>query len=164
MNNSKTKLCWCMVLNNKQGKKNTFFIHPAFLAYQELHCWWIWICSWRTPLKATFGSSFSLLALTAGMTVKLCLSPPHNKIGFIRLPSEFQGSRGWQLKLHWSFVMFKMWLNSYAWRLWALSTRLLVGAGPKLFLLSLKQCGFFLVVVPSNRWLEIWIRAEFACL
>ena len=40
----------------------------------------------------------------------------------------------------------------------------LVGAGPKLFLLSLKQCGLFLVVVPSNRCLEIWIRAEFARL
>ena len=34
----------------------------------------------------TFGGSFYPLALTAKTTVKLCLSPPHDKIGTVRLP------------------------------------------------------------------------------
>ena len=40
----------------------------------------------RAPLKITFGGSFSPLAFTAKTTVKLCLSPPQDKIGTVRFP------------------------------------------------------------------------------
>ena len=45
-----------------------------------------WIRSWRTPLKIAFGGSFSPFAFTARTTVKLCLSPPQDKIGTVRFP------------------------------------------------------------------------------
>ena len=84
-------LCWTTVQSkyvrniNKKRKMSSSSIQP-FLCTQTCIVGGIWIRSWRTPLKMTFDGSFSLLALTARMTVKLCLSPPHDKIGTVRLP------------------------------------------------------------------------------
>ena len=70
---------------NKKRKIPSSSIQP-FLCTETCILGGIWIRSWRTPLKMTFGGSFSPLALSARTTVKLCLSPPHDKIGTLRLP------------------------------------------------------------------------------
>ena len=47
-----------MVLNNKQEKKNTFFIHPAFLAYRDLHSWWYLDSQLTNAFESDFRQQF----------------------------------------------------------------------------------------------------------
>ena len=46
--------------------------------------------SCRTPLKMTFGGSFSPFAFTVRATVKLRLSAPHDNTGTVLLPVNFK--------------------------------------------------------------------------
>ena len=80
-----------------------------------------YIC-WRTPLKMTFGGSFSPLALTARTTVKLCLSPPHDKIRTVWFPVNSRVLMAGSSNRMGVSSMSKIWLNWWSWRLWALNT------------------------------------------
>ena len=80
-----TKMPVFRKINVKNKNKPSSSIQP-FLCTETCILGGPWIRSWRVPLKITFGGSFSPLAFTAKTTVKLCLSPPQDKIGTVRFP------------------------------------------------------------------------------
>ena len=59
----------------------------------------------------TFGGSFSVLALTAKTTVKLCLSPPHDKTGTVPLPVNSRVLVAGSSNRMGVSSMSKLWLN-----------------------------------------------------
>ena len=81
------------------------------------------IRSWRTPLNITLGGSLSPFAFTTRTTVKICLSPPQDKIGIVRLPVNSSILVAGNSNLIRVSSMFRIWLDSLPQRCLALSTK-----------------------------------------
>ena len=103
-------------------RRDKYLLHPSSLFLCTCILGGRLILSCRTPLKMTFGGSFSPFAFTASATVKLCLSAPQVVIGTVLFPVNSSVRVAGNSNRIGVSSMLMMWLSGYSQRLRALTT------------------------------------------